>query len=168
MKTPRIYNRFSLFWNTVALGLFFWVPSLIWYDELIIPVKTATYSTSLVVMIIVFATWIPSAIQIYWRNQTDGPALLMLAVFLVAFVFLQSAVIRYLNLQLGQPAWVFDSPIGAFISYQIAMLGILITVAVAKTSGVDLEDFRRKIGWGLFIAGLIAGVFLGAFFGKIQ
>lgn len=167
MKVLEIYSRFSMFWLTILLGMLYWVPSLLFYEQLIEPVKLGTYSAALVVMIIVFLTWLPAATKAYWRNDSTGPNLLILAVFLVAFVFLQSAAFRFLNFRLGRPDWIWNSPIGGFIAYQIVMLGILITVAVARTSGVYLEDYKRRISWALFIGGLVVGVFLGSTFSNM-
>jgi len=166
MKKPNIFARFSMFWITILLGLVYWAPSLVFYDELIGPMKQGTYSAALVVMAVVFITWLPSAIKAYWKNEADGPNLLILAVFLTSFVFLQTAVFRFMNLQLDRPDWLYYSPIGGFISYQIVVLGTLITVAVAKTSGVHIDNFKRRLGWAIFISGTTLGVFIGASLGK--
>lgn len=167
-RIVRIYNRFSLFWMTLLLGALYWIPSLVYYDKLVEPMKHGTYTASLVVMIVVFFTWLPSAFKTYWHNKTEGPNLLILAVFLVAFVFLQTALFRFIDLWMERPDWLYYSPIGGFISYQIAILGTLITVAVAKTNELYHEDFKRKVSWGLFIGGLITGAYLGAIVSQLR
>lgn len=162
MKLAQIYERYSLLWITIALGLIYWVPSLIWYDRLLMPVKWTTYSVSLVVMAVVFVSWLPAAFRTFRNNSTEAPDLLILAVFLGSFVFLQSVIARYVDLHMEGPYWLYYSPIGGFIAYQTAILGTLITVAVAKSSTIHLESLKRRIGWGLFISGLLVGTFIGS------
>ena len=124
---------------------------------------------SLLVMFIVAVTWLPETYRIFRDNKTDGPSLLILAVSMISWVLLESRALASLNYYLGRPDWIYNSSYPAFIAFQVACVGVLILVAVAKqqsVAGIPESYWRRLLiagAIGLFMAGATFGFAVGLF-----
>lgn len=139
----------------VASTAAYWIASLFLPTDLL---REVFYMTSVAVMIVVAITWGKTALRNLWYNDTSGPGMLILAVFLMAVVVVESRLLALLNYYGGRPAWLWDSPVFGFVAFQITAVGILKLTAVAKVDPKLTVAYQRN----LWIAGMIGAFISGA------
>lgn len=137
----------------VASTLAYWLAALVVPTDFL---REVFYITSVAVMFMVAATWGKASYSIIRANDTSGPALLILSVFLVGVVVLESRAIAIANYYLDRPSWLYHSPLLGFVAFQITAVGYMQLRAVAKVDTQLPSRYERN----LWIAGLI-GAFIG-------